>query len=120
MNVFRPTVTASPLLLRNIFSSVSSDAAKVNLRPSPFGSRVPAVPTAKSVTVARIASPLSVHRDYEALCLGSLKDYFGGTRRMVKQGDLIAVTFDTNAVQESDLDGVEDTIHKDSLNNLLT
>ena len=107
-------MTASPLLLRNIFSSVSSNTAKVNLRPSPFGSRVPAVPTAKSVTVARVASPLSVHRRYEALCLSSLKDYFGGIRRMVKQGDLIAVAFDTNAVQESGIDGMEDSIHKDS------
>jgi peroxin-6 len=49
----------------------------VLLGASPFGSRQPAIPTARSVTVARVASPISTDRTYQPLFLRSLKNYFG-------------------------------------------
>jgi peroxin-6 len=49
------------------------------------------MPTAQTVTVARVASKLSVNRIYQPLALQALKSYFDGCKRIVRQGDLIAV-----------------------------
>lgn len=70
----------------------------ISLHTSPFGSSRPIVPTARAVTVARVASPLSTDRTYQSLFLHSLKAYFDETNRLVKNGDLIAVGIDTNAI----------------------
>jgi peroxin-6 len=80
-------LTASPLFLHNL----AGDSAPVVIRPSPFGSRPPSLPTANSVTVARVASPHSSDRAYQALFLHALKKYFETSMRLVKMGDLIAV-----------------------------
>lgn len=63
----------------------------LSLHPSPFGSKQPTVPVAKSVTIARVTAPISVDRTYQSAFLGSLKAYFSNTKRLVKQGDLIGV-----------------------------
>jgi peroxin-6 len=70
----------------------------------------PVFPTAKSVTVARIASPHSVNRAYQPLFLEGLKQYFQSHRRILKQGDLIAVGICEENVRFIDLKGEEDEI----------
>ncbi|KAG6865884.1 hypothetical protein C0991_010965 [Blastosporella zonata] len=62
---------------------------------APFGSRKPPVPNARTLTIARVASPVSISRIYQPLYLKSLKAYFDSTKRLVKQGDIIAVSIDT-------------------------
>lgn len=90
----------SPVLIHNIFSdeteAYSSILQSVHIRPSPFGSSNPAIPTARTVTVARVASPASINRQYQQLFLNSLKSYFDLGRRLVKPGDLLAVAIDTD------------------------
>lgn len=112
----RRTVTGSPVIIHNIASiSHGMPEGHILLRASSFGSRQPAIPTARSVTVARVASPISVDRAYQPLFLRSLKNYFGARKRLVKKGDLIAISLDTNSVYhvvETDprSDDVEDDI----------
>ncbi|KAF7359478.1 Peroxisomal biogenesis factor 6 [Mycena sanguinolenta] len=90
-------VQASPILLHNICCvSASPPTTTLSLHPSPFGSGQPAIPTARAVTIARVASPISVDRAYQPAFLRSLKAYFNDSKRLVKQGDLIAVGVDTD------------------------
>jgi peroxin-6 len=93
---------ASPTLLFNIYGSVVPSGSSVTLRASPFGSRRPTIPTARSVTIARVASPLSTDRGYQSLFLNALKRYFGsndGPSRLVKQGDIISTNIDTDSLR---------------------
>ena len=99
----------SPQLLHNITSSGPNTAAhEVSLRPSPFGSGKPAIPTARSVTIARVASPISTDRAYQPLFLRALQDYFKDTTRLVKQGDVITVAINTDEVLWQAGDGADD------------
>lgn len=56
---------------------------------------MPSIPTARSVTVARVASPISTDRTYQPLFLRSLKTFFK-TKHLAKQGDLIAISINTD------------------------
>jgi peroxin-6 len=95
----RGVVMGSPVLLHNLSpSSNGRPKGRISLRASPFGSRQPAIPTARAVTVARVASPISTDRTYQLLFLHSLKNYFGVKKRLVKKGDLIAIGVDTDSV----------------------
>ena len=82
-------VVASPLLLHNI--SPSSSDLRLTVRSTPFGSRSPPLPTARSVTIARVSSPYGSDRLYQPLFLNALKTHFESQVRLVKLGDLIAV-----------------------------
>jgi peroxin-6 len=53
----------------------------------------------RTLSVARVASPFSTDRAYQALFLRALKQYFEGAKRLVKQGDMIAVGIDTDALR---------------------
>ena len=90
----------APGLLHNISSpSRSMTGTHIYLQAGFFSPRPPVIPTARSVTVARVASPISMDRTYQSLFLRSLKLYFDSTKRLVKQGDLIAIKLNTdNAV----------------------
>jgi peroxin-6 len=89
----------SPVLLHNISSpSHPMSGSQIFVQASPFGTHVPVIPTARSVTVARVASPISMDRTYQRLFLRSLKTYFDSTKHLVKKGDLIAISLDTDAV----------------------
>ncbi|CAA7270162.1 unnamed protein product [Cyclocybe aegerita] len=94
------SMAGSPLLLRNMFGDESDELINkhplVHIRPSPFGSLDPPIPTARSITIARVASPISINRQYERLFLDSLKAYFDSGKRLMKQGDLFAVSLDTD------------------------
>ncbi|KAH9914715.1 AAA-domain-containing protein [Fomitopsis serialis] len=102
-------VRLSPQLLHNITSGTPSTARGVCLRPSPFGSQKPSIPTARSVTIARVASPISTDRAYQPLFLRALQDYFKDTTRLVKQGDIITVKINTDEVLwQTDADPKDD------------
>ncbi|KAG6910884.1 hypothetical protein DXG01_006567 [Tephrocybe rancida] len=92
------TVAGSPILLRNLFPDDSAPSNTIHICPSPFGSQQPPVPNAKALTIARVASPISTNRIYQPLCLRALKAYFDLTERLVKQGDIVAVSLDTGDV----------------------
>ncbi|KAL0574330.1 peroxisomal assembly protein [Marasmius crinis-equi] len=98
-------VKGSPTLLRNLNSEHTSEPARISLRPSPFGSGDPTIPTAVSITIARVASPISINRSYQSLFLDALKSHFQGKRRLVQQGDLIAVGVDTNETRNVEDEG---------------
>ncbi|KLO07022.1 AAA-domain-containing protein [Schizopora paradoxa] len=102
----------SPTLRRNMApNKQSSDEVRLQLRASPFGAGPPVIPTAKTATLARIASPESIDRSHQKSFLQSLKRYFAGTKRIVKKGDLIAVGISTAPTFDSieDEDTKEDT-----------
>jgi len=94
------SLAGSPLLIYNIFGDESKSFAPelypIHISPSPFGSTSPAIPIARSVTIARVASPASVNRQYQPLFINSLKNFFETAKRLVKQGDLLAVAIDTD------------------------
>jgi peroxin-6 len=81
--------------MHNIVGAFSAEMPRVHLQPSPFGSREPAIPTAKSVTLARIASPFSTHSAYEDIFLQGLKNHFQSQRRLMKEGDIIPIVINT-------------------------
>ncbi|KAI0831786.1 AAA-domain-containing protein [Trametes gibbosa] len=86
-----------PQTLHNLQSQSGLDRKpEVCIRPSPFGSRRPTIPTAKTVTIARVASPFSTDRTYQPLFLQALQSYFKDTTRLAKQGDVIAVGINTD------------------------
>ncbi|KAF5330107.1 hypothetical protein D9758_018140 [Tetrapyrgos nigripes] len=103
-------IKGSPVLLYNLNVDHWPSKSSLSLHPSPFGSREPVVPTARSVTIARIASPFSINRTYQSLFLQALKDYFWGKKSLVKKGDIIAVGIDTDDVLRSQDSNQEDDV----------
>lgn len=85
----RRTLLASPILLQNIFPDGLQSSLSV--RPTPFASRAPSLPTARSITVARVSSPYANNKIYQPLFLRALKDHFEQKVRLLRLGDLIAV-----------------------------
>lgn len=65
------------------------------------------IPTARAVTIARVASPVSVDRAYQPSFLRSLKLYFSDSKRLVKHGDLIAVSINSDNPNYTPLDEPE-------------
>jgi peroxin-6 len=93
---------ASPTLIFNIHGGIVPLDLAVCLRASPFGSRRPTIPTARTMTIARVASPLSTDRAYQPLFLHALKQYFNEehrTQRILKHGDIISTNIDTNELR---------------------
>ncbi|KAF8311552.1 AAA-domain-containing protein, partial [Clavulina sp. PMI_390] len=80
----------SPILIHNISPDLQS--LPFSIRRAPFGARPPPLPTAKSITVARVASPYSNNKMFQPLFLRGLKEYFDDKIRLHRMGDLIAIT----------------------------
>lgn len=101
----RGNITASPTLVHNICGDHWQNSGIVKLFPSPFGSGQPVIPTARAVTVARIASPISVDRTYQQAFLAGLKSQFEEETKLVKSGDIISVPInsDRRTVNGTDL-----------------
>ncbi|KAJ6606664.1 AAA-domain-containing protein [Mycena vulgaris] len=113
-------VQGSPILLHNICPASSSlSAGTLVFHPAPFGSGQPVIPTARAVTIARVASPVSVDRAYQPSFLRSLKSYFNDSKRLVKQGDLIAVGINTDmaVLNRGTMDELEHTEAQDADQN---
>ncbi|KAF8964138.1 P-loop containing nucleoside triphosphate hydrolase protein [Flammula alnicola] len=93
-------VAGSPLLIHNTFpdeaEAYSFQPPSIHIRPSPFGSFNPVIPIARSITIARVASPISTNRQYQHLFINSLKAYFDSNKRLMKQGDILAISIDTD------------------------
>ncbi|KAK0228292.1 AAA-domain-containing protein [Armillaria fumosa] len=87
----------SPVLLHNICGeSTPSLTSTIQLRPSPFGSGKPVIPNARSITIARVASPMSVDRTYQNLFVAALQRHFEGAPTLVKAGDIVSVALNTD------------------------
>lgn len=54
------------------------------------------LPVANSVTLSRIGCPVNAQRIYQDIISHQLGEYFNGKQRVVRVGDLIPVTFDSN------------------------
>jgi len=68
-----------------------SGASRAGVQQSPFGHQTPSIPVARSITLARIASPVSVQKKYQSLALWALRRHFQESRRLLKEGDMVAV-----------------------------
>lgn len=87
----------------SLISSIRVDSSSlVWIRPSPFGNRQPAIPVARALTLSRIASPFSTGRKFETLILQKLQFYFSSCKRLVKPGDSINVSIDTDDADLAD------------------
>lgn len=87
-----PFVKLSPLLHGPTGSSGSrttSKTSKVNSSVSP--------PVAKELTILRVSTPLSTERALQSGIFASLKQHFEKKRRILRQGDLIALPIDVGA-----------------------
>ncbi|KZV91614.1 AAA-domain-containing protein, partial [Exidia glandulosa HHB12029] len=113
---------ASPVLAANIQPDLppltSSSDSRVTLRASPFGSHTPPIPTARAVTIARVASPASTDRTLQPLFLRALRSFFAGRKRLVKKGDLVAVKIDRTHASLINPDGEDDGEVEDILSTV--
>ena len=100
-----PIIYLSPVLLANLAPSGPQASSlipppEVHVFPLPLSaastssSSQPSPPAAKEVTLLRVASPSSTDRSLQPSLLLALKTHFESARRIVKKGDLIAVTVD--------------------------
>ncbi|KAF8623959.1 hypothetical protein AX15_006117 [Amanita polypyramis BW_CC] len=95
-------IVGSPVLLHNVcFGQVDGDNLPstsnwIILHPFHLREPGPVIPTARSVTVARIASPTTVNKTYQHLFIRSLKEYFERWTRFFQPRDVIAVCLDTD------------------------
>lgn len=85
----------SPLLLVNL--GITAAGAQVRLAPvrdcnQPLEG---VLPTATSVTIARVALPITLDKTYQQSFFAQLKAYFNDAHRCVRQGDVIPVVIDT-------------------------
>ncbi|KAH9951413.1 AAA-domain-containing protein [Amylocystis lapponica] len=115
------SVSLSPQLLHNVVPmSTSSAAREICLRSSPFGSKRPTIPSARAITIARVASPFTTDRAYQPKFLRGLQDYFKRSTRLVKQGDVIVVKIDTALVhRQGDVDPGADDPSQEEWDDLL-
>lgn len=108
MSLIRRSAYTSPVQMYNLYPGNSRpNEIKILLHPTPFGARKPLVPVARSITVSRIASPLSVDRGFESACLNGLRRHLQKAPRLLKQGDIITVLIDTDhkfEMEEVDLE----------------
>ena len=84
-----PFVRLSPLLGEPVKDSdgrTSSKTLKVNSSASP--------PVAKELTILRVSTPLSTERALQSGIFAALKQHFEKKRRIVRQGDLVALPID--------------------------
>lgn len=95
-NVIEPgSILLPPLLFHNIDLD-STRTPIVEVQKTAFGSQIPPVPAARSITLARIASPPSVQKRYQQLVLWALRKYLQESRRLLKQGDTVAVALNSS------------------------
>ena len=87
-----PFVKLSPLLAGHTEidgQRTINKAMRVNSALSP--------PVAKELTIVRISTPLSTERALQSSIFASLKQHFEKKRRVLRQGDLIALAIDVSA-----------------------
>ncbi|KAI0792948.1 P-loop containing nucleoside triphosphate hydrolase protein [Abortiporus biennis] len=106
-------IFASPSLLFNIVKqasqSIQSRHDRIAIRPTPFGSRRPPAPIARSITVARVASPITTDRSFEDLFVRALTRHFQVSPRLLKRGDIVSLPLNTDELRSDDRQSVEYT-----------
>jgi peroxin-6 len=109
------------MLIYNLTTDSDAVLPELSIQPCPFGQRPPPIPTAQSVTVAKVASPVTTQRKYQPILLRALRKYFDGKRRLLKKGDFIAVAVDVSnaAIFEDGLDGAEGRAKQESLDEII-
>jgi len=109
------------MLIHNLIADSDAALPEILIQPSPFGQRTPPIPTAQSITVAKVASPVTTQRKYQPIILRALRKYFEGRRRLLRKGDLIAVAVDaSNAnIFEEGLDGAEVRARRENLDEII-
>lgn len=88
---FPTEVQLAPLVFKNAAKRPFSPRSKSG-KPDHFDSP----PVAAEMSIAKVATPISQEAAMQEPLFLKLKQYFESRRRMVKSGDLIAVTVDTN------------------------
>jgi peroxin-6 len=102
-----PVAWLSPILLSNLAHAthvrLSSLTAKHQESSAPRPTmkkakidRFSSPPVAKELTILRISTPLSTERSLQTGIFTALKQYFESKRRIVRQGDIIALPVDTS------------------------
>ncbi|KAG8748309.1 peroxisomal assembly protein [Ceratobasidium sp. 414] len=97
------TVIASPLLLHNTLPP--STQSQLYLRPTPFTSRLPPTPLAKSLTFARVASRAANDRRLAPRVVRALRELLERSPLLLKLHDLVAVYVDVSEPDEDDDEG---------------
>ena len=88
----RGEVVGSPALSYNLGANpLGSDVRSISIIASSFGPLPPPLPTARSITVARIMSPLGSTNLYGSSLLSGLRKYFKASFRLVKRGDILII-----------------------------
>ncbi|XJO75581.1 hypothetical protein BDV3_006237 [Batrachochytrium dendrobatidis] len=87
---------ASPLLLRNVspLSQWTSEPIMVGIYTPTDRLELSDIPVASEITLARVCSPYSNHRGYLDIALIELANVLSKKKRLVSQGDWIAVPVD--------------------------
>lgn len=101
------TLYAPPVFIHNLSMS-DENMAKVLVQRCSFGQQLPPIPTAHSVTLARIASPVSTSKQYQTIIFQALRRYFSTGRHLLKKDDIVALPLVTtsapliNGLEEAD------------------
>ncbi|PLW50684.1 hypothetical protein PCASD_00713 [Puccinia coronata f. sp. avenae] len=100
-----------PVLLFNMLGTVSYSAAIRSFdpsRPPPINALAaglpshlshPSLPTIRSLTLARLASPQALTKSYQPSFLRALKRYFESKPRVLRDGDVIAIAIDLDSTR---------------------
>ena len=92
---YRDELYVSSAFVRSC-SVANMDGCLLYINAQYFGSRCPPIPVATSITVARIASPVSLDKHAQNAILDSARLYFEVEKRLLKKGDIIYVPFYPN------------------------
>ncbi|WWC64452.1 uncharacterized protein I303_107062 [Kwoniella dejecticola CBS 10117] len=122
---------SNPILLPpSIYRALglSSSTNALTVQPTPFGARQPTLPTAKTVSLARIATAEGVDKRYERAWLKGLKSHFSsGSKRkgkskalegggqLIRSGDIISILVFPSKPMSSD-ENIDDEDNSDSEN----
>jgi peroxin-6 len=100
LDLYDPDLPSDPILIppdlfRSLFPDPSTSFTDITISPTPFGARTPTLPTAKTITLARIATTEGVDKRYERSWLKGLRRHFakasGEEGRLIRRGDVLAV-----------------------------
>lgn len=89
-----PYMYMSPFTIYNLGSPKSVQVHKFSDEPLSKH-----LPVAKEITISRLASPITTERIYQQAFLSGLRAYFESCRRVVQNGDIVAVPIDTVLAQ---------------------
>ncbi|KAG8988842.1 peroxisomal assembly protein [Tulasnella sp. JGI-2019a] len=93
---------ASPILIHNL--RLPTPLTQVYIAPTPFASCLPPIPTAATITLARIASPITNDKRMQDAIVRGLRLHFANRRVLVKRDDLIGVPVVLSRSEETEDD----------------